>query len=584
MSRRKVAALPAQVANQIAAGEVVTRPASVVKELVENAVDAEAGRIVVDIEGGGTTRLSVSDDGHGMDRDDARLALERHATSKIRRAEDLITIESFGFRGEALPSIASVSRLLLRTRPPELDEGTEIVVEGGAEPRVSPCGAAPGTTVVVADLFYNVPARRKFLRAVATEAAHVGEVVRSLALAHPGVGFELVRDGRRSRRYLPAQSRLERAREVLEGYELFACEGARGPARIEAYLSGTDRARTGAGGLHLFVLGRAVQDRALARAVASAFGDALEPGRYPVGAVFVELPRELVDVNVHPQKAEVRFAHARAVADAVYGVVRDALGSSARRGEPAAAWRAKKEEGEWQWREPMASPEPERLRDRPPQHPRTEAGEARGFVAPAEPRVGSAAPAEPRVGLVEPAPVGAAAPATREPHATGPRLVGVARGLLLLCETGRGLLAISRRRARAALVALRARRELAAGRLVSQRLLFPIVRSLDEAHCDALDARGEAAARWGVELRRVGPRSMAIHAVPRIFAQAAHEPLVTALLLAIAGEDTVEGLAALVAEAGGEDDRQLLEAIVAEDLLDAVGARMVSWRELGIDA
>jgi DNA mismatch repair ATPase MutL len=178
------------------------------------------------------------------------------------------------------------------------------------------------------------------------------------------------------------------------------------------------------------------------------------------------------------------------------------------------------------------------------------------------------------------APAETVGPAER---ASGPRLLGVARGSLLLCETERGLLAISRRRARSALVALRARRELDAGRLVSQRLLFPIVRSLDEASCDALDARGEAAARWGVELRRVGPRSIAVHAVPRIFAQAAHEPLVTALLLAIAGEEALDHLAALAAEAGGEDDRRLLDAIVAEDLLEAVASRTVSWRELGVD-
>ncbi|MEM6787065.1 MAG: DNA mismatch repair endonuclease MutL, partial [Myxococcota bacterium] len=336
--RARVICLPPPVANQIAAGEVVTRPSSVVKELVENAIDAEATRIAVDIDGGGVTRIRVVDDGIGMVRDDATRALQRHATSKIRRAEDLLTIRSFGFRGEALPSIASVSRFRLRTRPADEEEGTEVTLEGGVNLDVRPCGAAPGTTVEVEDLFFNVPARRKFLRATSTESAHVGDALKAIALAHPRIQFDITRDGRRRHRWLSAPKRRERVQNIFESYPLHEASGDRGPVSVEGYLSTPDRARTGAGGLYLFVRDRPVQDRALARAVATAYGPALDPGRYPVGAVFLDVDPTLVDVNVHPQKTEVRFAHARAVADALHGVVADALGMRCSGSSRAPAW------------------------------------------------------------------------------------------------------------------------------------------------------------------------------------------------------------------------------------------------------
>jgi len=326
--KRRVVQLPDRVANQIAAGEVVARPASVVKELVENALDAGARNLHVEIEGGGVARVHIVDDGHGMDRQDAVLALSRHATSKLLSVDDLKAIQTLGFRGEALPSIASVSRFRLRSRPVGSDAGTELQIEGGAPAQIMDCGCAVGTSAEVRDLFYNVPARRKFLRALATESAHVTDVVRAAALAHPGVSFTLVRDGRRARQWLRTESRQARVRDVFHDYQLLSCEGRRGPAFIEAHLSEPQRARSGAGGLALFVNDRPVQDRALARAVASAYGEALERGRYPVGAVFIELAPELVDVNVHPQKAQVRFAHARALSDAVYSIIAAQMTSS----------------------------------------------------------------------------------------------------------------------------------------------------------------------------------------------------------------------------------------------------------------
>ena len=309
--------LPNDLANQIAAGEVVERPASVVKELVENALDAGASKIRVAIETGGVARIQVTDDGSGMDEADARLALERHATSKIASLEDLACITSFGFRGEALPSIASVSRFTLRTRRPDADAGTEVTVTGGGDATVRPTGCAVGTHIEVSDLFFNVPARRKFLKATGTESGHVGEVVVLAALASPKVGFSFSRDGKIAREITRASTRQERVAQVISEERLEACKRERGPMRIEAYLAPPERARAGAVALYIFVNGRPVKDRQLTRAVAQAYGSVLEPGRYPVGVVYLELPPEMVDVNVHPQKAEVRFADGRGIFDAV---------------------------------------------------------------------------------------------------------------------------------------------------------------------------------------------------------------------------------------------------------------------------
>ena len=229
--------LSADLANQIAAGEVVERPASVVKELVENALDADATRVKVELDQGGVVLVRVTDDGLGMDEEDAVLSLERHATSKIGDREDLFALKTFGFRGEALPSIASVAKLTLVTRARGAAEGVEVVVEGGGRPRVRPVGASEGTSVEVRDLFFNVPARRKFLKSTGTEAAHVSEVLLLAALARPDVSFFLVRDGRAVREWLRAPSREERVRQALEGETLESCPGERGPLRIEAYLS-----------------------------------------------------------------------------------------------------------------------------------------------------------------------------------------------------------------------------------------------------------------------------------------------------------------------------------------------------------
>ncbi len=324
----KVRVLPPELASQIAAGEVVERPASVVKELVENALDAQAGRVVVQADEGGIRRIRVSDDGWGMAPEDAALALQPHATSKISSSEDLASIATLGFRGEALASIASVSRLALTTRTRDQDVGVQVRTEGGGPLAVAEVGCGPGTTVEVSDLFFNTPARRKFLKRPKTEAAHIQDVVTRIGLARPEVHFLLELDGRVALQ-VPRHSDWEaRARELLGRRAkagLYASELERGTLRVRLLAAGPEDAVRSARSCYLFVNGRAVRDKLLLKALTASFAEVLPQGGYPVAVLFVDLPPEEVDVNVHPQKSEVRFRREREVAAAVRAAVRELL-------------------------------------------------------------------------------------------------------------------------------------------------------------------------------------------------------------------------------------------------------------------
>jgi DNA mismatch repair protein MutL len=319
--------------NKIAAGEVVERPASVVKELVENALDAEARSVHVEIEGGGAGLVRVRDDGEGMSRADAERALERHATSKLRRLEDLQAIATSGFRGEALPSIAAVSELVLRTREDDAVEGTEIALSHGRRLHVRAVGHPRGTTVEVRDLFGAVPARRKFLRSASTEAGHVAEAVTLLALARPQSGFFL-RSGSRSILEAPPVDALAARLYQIFGArlleDLLPVEGGADWAGVRGFVSRPDRPRPPRPSLRLYVNRRPVRDRALAKAVSEAYRGAGGGERGYEAFLFVEVPPHMVDVNVHPAKTEVRFAEARTVWTAVERTVRQALEAGVR--------------------------------------------------------------------------------------------------------------------------------------------------------------------------------------------------------------------------------------------------------------
>jgi DNA mismatch repair protein MutL len=329
MSRIHV--LPEKLANLIAAGEVVERPASVVKELVENALDAQARRIEVEIQAAGFESMRITDDGTGMLPEDARLAFQRHATSKLNQPEDLEKIMTLGFRGEALPSIAVVSRLELLTCPQEQSSGFRIALEAGVVKSEGEAGSAPGTSILVQDLFFNTPARRKFMKSAATEQSHIIRTIELAALAHPEVRFLLKVDGREIFN-CPATDDLKERLASLYGkslpQELLALDYEAGPVQIRGYVSGPGATRQTRQGMVFFINQRPVEHRGIAHAVQEAFRTLIPEGRYPNCYLFLNLQPDLVDVNVHPAKREVRLRDEHAVHQAVFAAVRQALSHS----------------------------------------------------------------------------------------------------------------------------------------------------------------------------------------------------------------------------------------------------------------
>lgn len=565
------------LASQIAAGEVVDRPASALKELLENALDADATRCDVNIAGGGVELLSVRDNGHGMGREDVALCVERHATSKLRRFEDLSGIASFGFRGEALPSIASVSRLTLRSRRAEDAEGTEVSVIGGEVSAPRSVGMAPGTEVIVEDLFYNVPARRKFLRSSGTEAGHLGDVAEAIALANPQATITLTRDGRKAREWLRVKSRQERVADVVGDEELVRCYGELGPLTIEAYLGRPERAKAGANGLRLFCNARPIRDRALLQSVAQAYGSVLERGRYPRGVVYLNLAQALVDVNVHPQKTEVRFADPRAVADALYDVVSKELQSAfslppaaggARWSRPSIAASSGAAGPSNLSSVPAASAPPnsdavtsERSSlpfssIRPSLHAPI-ARESTNLRAPPTMRLpfntsGEHAldpgaslasdkrpppPSSPEWGALPSQPASGPNLRVRRVSDTGGEIgwsrlqfVAQVRNLYLLCEGEDGLFIIDQHAAAERVAFDKLKRQIESDKLASQVLLFPVTVQLEPSLVELVESHHDQIARLGFELRVRSERSVSVHQVPRLLHKADPERLVVDLL------------------------------------------------------
>ncbi|UJR79398.1 DNA mismatch repair endonuclease MutL [Sandaracinus amylolyticus] len=559
---RPVRILPDDLADQIAAGEVVERPASVVKELVENAIDAGARTIKVEIEGGGIALVRVSDDGHGMREDDARLAVRRHATSKIAAREDLERIATLGFRGEALPSIASVSRFSLTSRTRDAVAGTEVRIEGGTEPEVREIGCAPGTTVTVRDLFFNVPARRKFLKAVGTESAHVREALVRAALADASLRLTLVRDGRVALELLPTSELGKRASLLFPEESLARIEGVRDAIEIEAFLSAPERARNGAAQLHLYVNGRPVRDRALARAVAFAYGSVLPAGRYPVGVVYVRIAPERVDVNVHPQKAEVRFDDARAVLDAITRVLAQGLGTSPFRGPSS--------RGADFWAQRLGvGPKEESAAESDPW----------GLAAPEAP----APPPPPSTPLPYSA-LGALTSRASEGPSLLPkpgffgalRVVGQVARTYVVCEAHDGLYVLDQHAAdeRVRFDRLRAQHE--SREIAMQRLLIPERVEVAPSEATLVEERAETLLALGLEVARIGDTTLAVHAVPALVKRAAPERLVRDVLaqLAMSGErafgDAIDTAIATMACHGAIRAGDTLSPRECEELLRAL--------------
>jgi DNA mismatch repair protein MutL len=324
----KIKILPENLSNKIAAGEVVERPASVVKELVENALDAGATRIIIEAEKGGQSLIQVSDNGAGMQRDDALLAIERYATSKIFTDDDLFAIKTLGFRGEALPSIAAVSRFELLTRHNTSDTGTEIIVDGGKIKNVSEIGAPQGTMISVKQLFFNTPARKKFLKTVGTEMSHIADIVARMALGHPEVQFRLIHNNKAVKSWPLVSRHFDRIVDVLGKdcrQDLHPIEFDRNDVWISGWTSSPRITRRTSRSLYIFVNGRFVRDRSIQHGVFQGYAQRLVKGQFPIAVVFIKVPFDQVDVNVHPTKNEVRFVNPHQVHEAVKSAIAQTL-------------------------------------------------------------------------------------------------------------------------------------------------------------------------------------------------------------------------------------------------------------------
>jgi DNA mismatch repair protein MutL len=597
-SPRTVAVLPPELANQIAAGEVVERPASVVKELVENSLDAGARRVEVTIREGGRELIRIEDDGCGMHREDVLRAVERHATSKISRIDDLHTIGTLGFRGEALPSIGSVSRTEIRTKPHGEVEGTRVLIEGGQIKEVDATGMAAGTLITVEDLFFNTPARLKFLKTPATESRHITEMLVRMGLSRPDVRILLKKDGK-VRLDLPAVEDLKdrvleiMGREVYDDlyptYEYPAINGvvARG------YFSKPGHSQRTSKNIYTFVNGRYVSDSTIRAAIKGAYGTMLDKRRYPSVVLFVEVPFELVDVNVHPAKTEVRFHDTQPIYRAVYHAIADELaeapwldregkkvyslgdgdkrtwkGRGGSEGEQNAA-----DGGERMVKPGMASFEPLNAR-----HRRMSQLQGRGFTPTGRGEVASpffsrdddenraqqgfsargASPLRepPRVGIGDTGlapPDQAGGDAGADNYFSSLKVLGQFKRAYILCEDASGLVIIDQHAAHERIGFERLRHLYSREHKETQPLLFPLRLELDTLRADTLEDSLDFFEQAGFEIEHFGGQSYALKAVPAVLQKANHERLI---------KDAIDDMAEL-----GRSDR-------VEEEMEAILSRM----------
>ncbi len=524
--------LPERLVNRIAAGEVIERPAAAVKELVENALDAGATRVSVAIEGGGIARITVDDDGHGMDAPALALAVQRHCTSKL--ADDsLVRIATLGFRGEALPSIGAAARLAITSRPRAAPHAHALSVEGGRVGTPTPASAPPGTRVTVSDLFFATPARRKFLKAARTEAEHAEHAVRRLAFAAPGVAFRCTIDGRVAFD-LPPQNDAARAAALLgpdAAAAFLPIDAGRDGLRLRGFAASPTHTRAAALAQSLVVNGRPVADPVLRAAVRVAYRDVIAPGRHPVVALRLDLPPDTLDVNVHPAKTELRFQHADAVRALIIGGLRAALGVGAGRASPSFAPRPRGPHLRLISHHPSARvPYP-----LPP-----------GFPAPGLPAPDFPAPDLPPPGFSEPQLPLAAGPAARAlapaaprpDHPLGAAVAQILDTYILAVSADGRLVLVDQHAAHERLVHEALRAQHAAGGVRAQPLLLPAVVDLPPADAARLLAAAPALAALGLDLEGFGPGAILVRALPAVLG--APEPAALVRDLADALADTGE--------------------------------------------
>ena len=516
----KVHRLSPELANQIAAGEVVERPASVVKELVENAIDAAATRVSVTCELGGKKLVRVEDDGVGMEPEDAQLALDRHATSKISTADDLAAIVTHGFRGEALPSIASVSRLVLRTRPEGATAGTEIRVNGGTVSSVREVGAPTGTCVEVWDLFYNLPARRKFLKSDAAESAQISRMVTQLALAYPEVGFTLTSAGRKVLACPPVRTLPERFYQLYGNREDLVEVGKEASGvRVFGLVAALAEQGPRRGPQNIFVNRRIVKDKTIAHAIIEAYSVASVKERSPEVHLFIEMDPDQVDVNVHPTKAEVRFRNQSVVHEAVRRAIGAALGQG-----PAPELQLRG--GVVPAPQPVAQSFPGLLGGIYPNRWAPVPGREATVPVPGWPMPGPLTASGPGLDASgRPAPEGASAASPSTAPLDGPlgtlgvrpmMPLGQFRDTFIIAIDDEGIAIIDQHVAHERVLFERVMQRLTDGRLESQLLLEPLIVELSASGCEVLLQRTAELERFGFEIAEFGGTSVRLSAVPAL--------------------------------------------------------------------
>jgi len=513
---RRIHALPSLLINQIAAGEVVERPASVVKELVENSLDAGAGQIEVEVRDGGSRLIRVRDDGSGIHPEDLTLALSRHATSKIATLEELEGIASLGFRGEALPSIASVSRLLLSSRVAEAEHGWQIDVHTG---ELAPSAQTQGTTVEVRDLFFNTPARRKFLKSEQTEFGHIQEMLRRLALARPEIGFRLIHNGKTVLDTRPSGESGGQARvaEILGANfvdnAVRLSDEASG-LRLSGWIALPSFARSQADMQYFFVNRRMVRDKLVAHAVRQAFHDVLYHGRHPAFVLFLELDPGLVDVNVHPTKHEVRFREGRMVHDFIFRTLHKALAAVRPEGE-ANPWRT---ESAQQVPPPAPSQMPLQVAERRPDY-----RASLSWQQPGEAAAGATVAGTPPVAAAEP--VAAAGQVPPLGYA-----LAQLHGVYILAQAEAGLVLVDMHAAHERITYEGLKRSMAGEGIRSQPLLVPLSVRVTPREAELAE---QAAASWaalGLEVDRIDRETLVVRALPALLRGANAESLLRDLL------------------------------------------------------
>jgi DNA mismatch repair protein MutL len=513
----RIRLLPEHVANQIAAGEVIERPASVLKELLENSLDAGATQVDVQIGAGGRSLVAVTDNGCGMGRDDALLCLERHATSKLRDSDDLDRIASYGFRGEAIPSIASVSRFRLRTREPEALAGTELVIDGGKLREVREVGLAPGTQIEVRSLFYNMPARRKFLRTEATESAHIRHVMLLAGLARPDVGFTLTMDDQPTQRWIPGEDLRQRLVSIF-GADwanlTLPLDAASGELRLHGFIGKPGISRAARGEEIFFINQRPVENRTLHFGLLEGYHNSLMKGRYPVAVLFLEMDPSGVDVNIHPAKREVRFHDDFTIRHFVVKAVQEAL--QAFSGTPAASVKfdGPANHGTYGTYGTYETEKPS------PSHPSHESHPSHKSHSPEAPPLNLEVEPEP-LALQPTLPLPEAEPRPSAPrpepiitNRLGLRVLGCVAQLYLVAESPEGLVLIDQHAAHERVLFELMLRRMALQDPASQQLLFPVTLEFLPREADFLLAQIETLQQAGVGITRFGPSAFLVDALP----------------------------------------------------------------------